>query len=252
MMRFTLPRRRALAILATATSLYACGGGGASQLSEPTPPDAGTPAGPPPPGSPPPTPPSGPPPAAPSLVTIITPDRTFSPAEVRLAAGGTVTWQAIGDRHDIRFVGATPPDGNIGELDEGTSASRGFPAPGRYDFECLRHRDRGMRGSVIVEAASSQPPANPPDSPPAGSNATVATPNATFSPANVTIPAGGSVTWQFSQARHNVTFQGTAPAGGNVPDQDPGTSASRTFALPGTYNYVCTRHAGMTGRVTVQ
>jgi plastocyanin len=182
---------------------------------------------------------------------VTTPNRTFSPAAVTIAVNGTVTWQAAGDRHEIVFVGGTPPGGNIGELEEGSSASRTFTTAETYDYECLRHRDKGMRGTIVVQnsSAGTPPPATPP---PSGSTATVTTPNATFSPSDVAIPAGGSVTWQFSEARHNVTFQGATPAGGNIPDQEPGTSASRTFAAAGTYNYVCTRHSGMAGRVTVQ
>jgi plastocyanin len=170
---------------------------------------------------------------------------------VTVGANGTVTWQAIGDRHEIVFVGAAPSGGDIGELDEGRSASRTFPTSGSYEYECLRHRDKGMRGTIVVQGSSTgPPPATPP--PPSGSTVTVTTPSATFNPSDVAIPVGGSVTWRFSEARHNVTFQGTAPTGGNVPDQDPGTSASRTFAVAGTYNYLCTRHSGMAGRVIVQ
>ncbi len=181
----------------------------------------------------------------------MTPDRTFAPAAVTIAANGSVTWHAVDDRHEIHFVGTAPSGGNIGELDEGSSATRTFATPGTYEFECLRHLDKGMRGTVVVQgqASGSPPPTAPP---PTGSTATVSTPNATFSPAEVTIAAGGTVTWQISGSRHNVTFQGAAPTGGSIPDQDAGTSASRTFALAGTYNYSCTRHSGMTGRVTVQ
>jgi plastocyanin len=241
-MRIVERCRRVTAVVSAAALLPACGGGGAAPLSEPNPPDTGTP----PVGAPPTT-----TPAAPSAFTITTPNRTFSPAAVTLAANGTVTWQAVGDRHDIVFVGPAPSGGNIGELDEGSSASRTFTTAGTYGYECLRHRDKGMRGTIVVQSSSvgSPPPSAPP---PSGAGATVTTPNATFSPSDLTIAAGGSVTWQFSQARHNVTFQGTAPAGGNVPDQDPGTSASRTFAIPGAYSYVCTRHSGMTGRINVQ
>jgi plastocyanin len=244
--------RRATAVASAAAMLHACGGGGAAPLSEPNPPDAGGPPTGTPPATPPATPPSTPPaPAAPSIATVTTPNRTFSPAAVTIAANGTVTWQAAGDRHEIVFVGATPPGGNIGELEEGSSASRTFTTAGTYEYECLRHRDKGMRGTVVVQGSSAgAPPPNTP--PPSGSTATVTTPNATFSPSDVSIPVGGSVTWQFSEARHNVTFQGAAPAGGSIPDQDPGTSTVRTFAAPGTYNYACTRHAGMSGRVTVQ
>lgn len=80
---------------------------------------------------------------------------------------------------------------------------------------------------------------------------TVTTPNLTFSPATVTIPVGGTVTWQFSGNTHNVTFTGAAPAGGNIPDQPAGGTQSRTFTATGSYAYVCTRHNGMTGTVVV-
>jgi plastocyanin len=240
--------RRATAVLSAAAILDACGGGGAAPLSEPNPPDAGTPPA----GTPPATPPTTTPPsAAPSAATVTTPNRTFSPAAVTIAANGTVTWQAVGDRHEIVFVGATPADGNIGELEPGRSASRTFTTAGTYEYECLRHRDKGMRGTVVVQSSSAGTP--PPTAPPpSGSTATVTTPNASFRPSDVTILTGGSVTWQFSEARHNVTFQAAAPTGGHIPDQEPGTSASRTFTAAGTYNYVCTRHSGMAGRVTVQ
>jgi plastocyanin len=88
--------------------------------------------------------------------------------------------------------------------------------------------------------------------PPVASTATVTTPTIAFSPGTVTIAPGGSVTWQISGATHNVTFDGAAPTGGNVGDTSPGGSATRTFPVAGTYDYHCTRHNGMTGRVVVQ
>jgi plastocyanin len=246
MMRIANRCRRAIAIAAGTAMLSACGGGGAAPLSEPNPPDAGTP----PTGAPPTTPPT-PTPATPSSATVTTPDRTFSPSAVTVAVNGTVTWQALDDRHEIVFVGTAPAGGNIGEIEKGSSASRAFATAGTYEYECLRHRDKGMRGTVVVQGTAAGTPPNPAP-PPGGSTATVTTPGTSFNPADVTIPVGGSVTWQFSGARHNVTFAGTAPAGGSIPDQDPGASASRTFAVLGTYNYSCTRHSGMTGRVLVQ
>ncbi|HEX6367376.1 MAG TPA: Ig-like domain-containing protein [Longimicrobium sp.] len=93
----------------------------------------------------------------------------------------------------------------------------------------------------------------PPTNPPPAQGATVTTPGETFSPANVTIGVGGTVTWQFTgSTRHNVTFSGTAPTGGNIPDTDAGGSAQRTFSTAGTYTYSCTRHSGMNGSVVVQ
>lgn len=101
--------------------------------------------------------------------------------------------------------------------------------------------------NVTVGGSTTPPPSTPPLA------ATVTTPGETFSPAAVTIGVGGIVTWQFTgSTRHNVTFSGTAPAGGNIPDTDPGGTAQRTFSTAGTYNYTCTRHSGMDGSVTVQ
>ena len=86
---------------------------------------------------------------------------------------------------------------------------------------------------------------------PPGQTATVtATGNSTFDPQNVTIVAAGTVTWTF-QLLHNVTWDGAAPTGGTIGDTSTG-NVSRTFPTAGTYNYRCTIHAGMTGRVTVQ
>ena len=90
---------------------------------------------------------------------------------------------------------------------------------------------------------------NQPGSESAGS--IVTTPGESFSPRVVNVASGSTVTWQFSGARHNVTFGSLRPAGGNIPDTEPGNSASRIFSTAGTYDYQCTRHSGMTGQVIV-
>ena len=87
--------------------------------------------------------------------------------------------------------------------------------------------------------------------PPAGSNL-VTTAGVSFSPASITIAQGDSVSWEFAGATHNVTFLGPAPVAGDIPDQQPGTSVTRVFSAAGTFDYECTRHAGMTGTVIVQ
>ena len=73
-----------------------------------------------------------------------------------------------------------------------------------------------------------------------------------FSPDTVKIATNGTVTWTFpGPETHNVTFDGTAPAGGNISDRNTGTEG-RTFANAGRYPYRCTRHAGMDGAVVVR
>lgn len=81
-----------------------------------------------------------------------TPDLRFEPAEVTVAAGGTVTWQFGGVPHNVWFTsGAHPPD-DIPELTANASVSRTFTTAGSYDYECRVHP--GMTGRVIVKGAS--------------------------------------------------------------------------------------------------
>ena len=72
-----------------------------------------------------------------------------------------------------------------------------------------------------------------------------------FTPSNVTIARGGSVTWTFGVTVHNVTFQGGAGVPANIPDRS-GTTESRTFSTVGDFSYTCTLHAGMNGQVIVR
>jgi plastocyanin len=195
--------------------------------------------------------PATPPPAAPSTATVDAGDHAFSPSTVTIAAGGTVTWRMVDDEHDITWTGPAPAGGNIPKTDEGVSVSRTISTPGTYAYRCARHESKGKTGTVVVTGQQA-PPATPPATPPpSGNAATVTTPGTSFSPATVTIARGGTVSWEISGATHNVTFQGAAPAGGNVPDTRSGT-VSRTFSTAGSYPYSCTRHSGMNGSVVVQ
>lgn len=115
----------------------------------------------------------------------------------------------------------------------------------------------GGGGAAVEPQPSTNNP--PTETPTPGAPSAPSTPGATvvttvgtsFSPGSVTIAPGSSITWQIAGGTHNVTFGGTKPTGGDVPDTAPGNSASRTFPNAGTYDYQCTRHSGMTGRVVV-
>ena len=41
-----------------------------------------------------------------------------------------------------------------------------------------------------------------------------------FSPGTVTVPVGSTVVWQMVDEDHDVTFDGAAPAGGNIPETE--------------------------------
>jgi plastocyanin len=68
-----------------------------------------------------------------------------------------------------------------------------------------------------------------------------------FTPAAIQVPAGTTVTWHFDDGNvpHNV--QGDGFKSPNLKK----TTFQHRFDKPGTYTYVCTLHAGMTGRVVV-
>ena len=71
-----------------------------------------------------------------------------------------------------------------------------------------------------------------------------------FSPATLTITAGDTVTWTNDDA---VMHTATSTAGAfDSGDLAPGSSFSFTFARPGTYDYLCTPHPSMTGRIVVE
>ncbi|CAN5791754.1 hypothetical protein BH20GEM3_BH20GEM3_12610 [soil metagenome] len=85
---------------------------------------------------------------------------------------------------------------------------------------------------------------------PAASASVMAGNDNQFSPSAVTIVRGGTVTWTFGSVAHNVIFNQTTGAPTNVPIVSS-TTESRTFNSDGTFPYVCTLHAGMTGTVQV-
>jgi amicyanin len=71
-----------------------------------------------------------------------------------------------------------------------------------------------------------------------------------FSPATITVNVGDSVTWTNSDAVvHTATSTSGAFDSGDL-DQDE--SYTLTFSQAGTYEYLCTPHPEMTGRVIVQ
>lgn len=89
------------------------------------------------------------------------------------------------------------------------------------------------------------------NAPPSG--VTVAVTNFQFTPPSATVTAGGTVTWNFNQGIHNVTWV----AGGFTDSGDLGSGTYQvTFPSAGTYSYYCSIHgapgSGMSGSITVQ
>jgi plastocyanin len=84
---------------------------------------------------------------------------------------------------------------------------------------------------------------------PASGN-TVSIVNMSFSPANLNVSAGTTVTWTNNDAMtHTVTSDGGLFDSGNV---GAGKTYSRIFSSTGTFPYHCTIHPGMLGTITVK
>jgi plastocyanin len=117
--------------------------------------------------------------------------------------------------------------------------------------------------SVTTENATNSSTSNVATS----NSSTVLIVNYAYSPANVTVPAGTTVTWvNQDPVGHTVTegnpnspkpaslraFDSSGEAiTGKVALIGPGESWSYTFNTPGTYTYYCIVHPYMTGQITV-
>lgn len=72
-----------------------------------------------------------------------------------------------------------------------------------------------------------------------------------FTPEEVSIAPGGTVTWEFSSAM-GITFKDRAPAGGNISASPVGSKVSRTFDAAGDYDYYSSLDKDIKGRVRVK
>lgn len=88
-----------------------------------------------------------------------------------------------------------------------------------------------------------------PNAPPGGT--TVVIKNFAFTPAVLTVPVGATVTWVNQDSVYH-TATSDIPAGlPDSPNINPGESWSFTFTQDGTYEYHCTPHPFMTGKIVV-
>lgn len=89
----------------------------------------------------------------------------------------------------------------------------------------------------------------PPSPPPTDTGVVVVITDNQFTPASISVPAGRIVRWlnQGSQV-HTVTANDASFNSGGIA---AGGNFQRTFPAAGTFPYLCTIHAGMSGSVTV-
>ena len=108
----------------------------------------------------------------------------------------------------------------------------------------------GMLGVIgILVAGCARPNGAPTSSGPVATNVVDLPPSYIFSPAQITVSHGSSVTWtNHDNFTHSVLVDGQS----DVHMMKPGESAQITFTTPGVYHYVCTLHTqNMQGNVTV-
>ena len=81
-------------------------------------------------------------------------------------------------------------------------------------------------------------------------NQTIAMRNFAFSPSNVQVPVGATVTWKNEDDAPHIAA--AADGSWSTVNLRKGESASVKFDKAGEYLYVCSYHTGMTGRLRVQ
>lgn len=84
----------------------------------------------------------------PDEVTVQMDDNVFQPQEVKVAVGGTVTWDNVGGNS---HTSTSDEDGawDSGGIEPDETYERVFSTAGTFDYVCTFHND--MTGSVVVE-----------------------------------------------------------------------------------------------------
>ena len=80
---------------------------------------------------------------------------TFSPSQLAVKAGTTVTWT---NEDDIPHTVVSPPQVRSKPLDTDDTFSFTFSAPGTYTYFCSLHPH--MTGTIVVEATTGSNPSN--------------------------------------------------------------------------------------------
>lgn len=175
-------------------------------------------------------------------------DFGFAPSTLTVAQGAAVTWSNTGlARHTV-----VADDGSFRSPDVRASQTftRTFTVPGTYTYICDIHPE--MTGTIAVLGAGGEaPPAAAPAAVPAAVTATgdVRMADFSFAPRSLTITVGQTLTFvNTGAARHSATAKDGSFDTGLLAR---GGTARKTFNTPGTFPYVCTLHANMTGTILV-
>ena len=174
----------------------------------------------------------------------------LSPTELSVAAGTTIRFvNANGERHRMRSQSG-PAEFDSHNLEPGQSYSMKLTAKGTYTYLDERDDENARYfGRIVVGGGGSSDAAKSSTAAPA-SSASVSMAGRAFSPATITIAAGGSVTFRNHDDRaHTVTASDGAFDSGTIAE---GGSWKRTFKRAGTFSYLCAIHPEMTGKIVVK
>jgi len=142
-----------------------------------------------------------------------------------IAVGKQPHWQASNDGKKVYVTNEGSNDVTV--VDLGTGQTTTIPVG-------------NAPRKVVVQAASLT----------SAASARISIANFAFAPATLAVGAGETVTWTNDDgAPHGLAYKDGAQG---VNPLLPGASFSRTFDKPGTYDYICSVHPYMSGRVVVR
>src|SRR5262245_47711613 len=174
----------------------------------------------------------------------------LSPATVRVAPGTTVRWVNESDeRHRMRSRNG-PAEFDSGNLEPGEAFTVRLSREGTYPYLDDRNRgDARFHGTVVVGRSSGESATSGGGGGGAApATSTVRMAGRSFSPAAVTIAAGGRVSFANDDDRaHTATGSGF-----DTGVLEAGARSTQTFPTAGTFSFLCSIHPGMRGTVTVR
>lgn len=102
-----------------------------------------------------------------NFVVEARPDNTFSPANLTIRVGDTVTFNNVGGNHNVRATsgetwrcaaGCDDTGGNGESSGSSWTFTRSFDTPGSIQYVCDTHVAFGMTGTIVVQAGAPQVP----------------------------------------------------------------------------------------------
>ncbi len=161
-----------------------------------------------------------------------------------VADNGTDEGRELNRRVELKVTEASAPV-TVAPLASTGESTLGAPAP-VAETPPAAAEPAPASGPVDPAPVEATPVAAAPAAASGGSAVTIK--DFAFAPAALTVPVGTTVTWTNNDgSNHFVSFSDQ-----KSPRLKQGAIYTRTFSAPGTYDYACTLHPTMTGKIIVQ